>query len=64
MIHSELCSACGGPLQLGVGLVIVFCHLSGINTKDMQILPQENLTGSWFYSILYNCKHTKLVKAR
>ena len=21
MIHSELCSACGGPLQLGVGLV-------------------------------------------
>ena len=22
MIHSELCSACGGPLQLGVGLVI------------------------------------------
>ena len=22
MIHSELCSACSGPLQLGVGLVI------------------------------------------
>ena len=21
MIHSELCSACGGPLQLGIGLV-------------------------------------------
>ena len=23
MIHSELCSACGGPLQLGVGLVFI-----------------------------------------
>ena len=23
MIHSELCSAYGGPLQLGVGLVII-----------------------------------------
>ena len=23
MIHSELCSACGGPLQLGVGLVYI-----------------------------------------
>ena len=22
MIHSELCSACGGPLQLSVGLVL------------------------------------------
>ena len=22
MIHSELCSACSGPLQLGVGLVL------------------------------------------
>ena len=27
MIHSELCSACGGPLQLGVGLVIIFTKL-------------------------------------
>ena len=23
MIHSELCSACGGPLQLGVWLVYI-----------------------------------------
>ena len=23
MIHSELCSACGGPLQLSVGLVFI-----------------------------------------
>ena len=23
MIHSELCSVCGGPLQLGVELVII-----------------------------------------
>ena len=28
MIHSELCGACGGPLQLGVGLVYLF--ISGI----------------------------------
>ena len=27
MIHSELCSACGGPLQLGVGLVFLSFHI-------------------------------------
>ena len=26
MIHSELCSACSGPLQLGVGIVLLFYY--------------------------------------
>ena len=42
MIHSKLCSACGGPLQLGVGLVaclfiIPHCKLTQILQNYYQI---------------------------
>ena len=32
MIHSELCSACGGPLQLGVGLVYLLIIIVKYNS--------------------------------
>ena len=46
MIHSELCSACGGPLQLGVGLVL-FIIMSIIKHSTNFLKTAEcNISGS------------------
>ena len=47
MIHSELCSACGGPLQLGVGLVnYLINYLTKTDTHEEEncmiaMLPED-----------------------
>ena len=52
MIHSELCIACGGPLQLGVGLVYyILIRIDAI--KDICCVTTANRGGNMMLTILY-----------
>ena len=52
MIHFELCIACGGPLQLGLGLVCyILIRIDAI--KDSCCVTTANRGGNIMLTILY-----------
>ena len=57
MIHSELCIACGGPLQLGIVFVLL-CILYNMYTRVLQ-KPRPSPNSVALYSVVANDVNSK-----